>query len=105
VLAVALVPAVAAAAFDWSRWLTIALLVPAIALTIVLGQLGGGARGWPSRPPSPRIGYLVTVAIIAAFVVAAQAVPDRYFGLLLVGFGVMVDTAERARWRRAGQRR
>jgi hypothetical protein len=104
VLAVALVPAVAAAAFDWSRWLTTALLVPAIALAIVLGQLGGRARGSPSRPPSPRIGYAVTVALIGAFVVAAQAAPDRYFGLLLVGFGVIHDTAERARWRRAEQR-
>lgn len=104
-LAVALVPAVAAAIFDWSRWLTIALLVPAIALSLLLGQVGGRARGRPSRPPSPRVGYLATVALIAAFVVAAQSVPDRYFGLLLVGFGVIVDTAERARWRRAEQRR
>jgi hypothetical protein len=103
VLAVALIPAVAAAAFDWSRWLTIALLVPALMLMLVLGQVGGRDRGWRSSPPSQRVSFLVTVVLIGAFVVAAQSVPDRYFGLLLVGFAVILDAAERARWRWAAQ--
>jgi len=98
-LVVALVPAVCAAVFDWQHWLTIVLLVPAIVLAFVLGQVGGRERGWPA-PPRSSLRYYVA-ALTGVATVMAISVPDRYFGLVIVGLGVIIDIADRAQWRRA----
>jgi hypothetical protein len=104
VLAMAMLPAVAGAAFDWSVWLILGLLLPAMLGTVVLGRMGGRARGWPAPPLSSRPYRAALPAVCALFFVVAVTVPDRYIGLVLVALGVIIDQAEREKWRRAEAR-
>lgn len=105
VLAMAMLPAVAGAVLDWSLWLILVALLPALVGMLVLGQMGGRARGWASPPPPPSGPQAAIITSVVLFGIWAASFPDRYVGLMLVGLGVIVDQLERAQWRRAEARR
>jgi hypothetical protein len=106
VYALLLVPAALGAAFDWSFWLTVALMTPAILLSIRLGQVGAQQRGLRSRKETPQAasGLIGGVGAVVV-VVLADTMDLRYFGLLLAGATITMDLIFRAWWLRLDRRR
>jgi hypothetical protein len=106
VYALLLVPAALGAAFDWSAGLTIALMIPAILLSIRIGQVGAQQRGLRSRKETPQIATGLIGGVGALVVVVLSDTMDlRYFGLLLAGSTITMDLIFRALWLRIDRRR
>jgi hypothetical protein len=97
--------ALTAAIFDWPRLLTFVGLVPGVVLLIRVSWHGGRARGLTTRTrPSP--GWLALCAGVSALsALFAGTLPERYFGVVVVGAGVIGEVAWRARWARIDRRR
>jgi hypothetical protein len=105
VYALLLVPAALGAAFDWSAGLTIALMIPALLLSIRLGQVGARRRGLRSRKETPQVASGLIGAVGAVVVVVvSDTLAFRYFGLLLAGMAITTDLIIRAWWLRFDRR-
>lgn len=94
-----LAPAVAAVAFDWSAWLTLACLIPGI----VWYTAGEGARAYKdlrrAKPGAP-LGYYAPALSVLSLAVVAVLFASRFAGLIIVGCFAYVDLV--SIWRRAG---
>ena len=96
------VPAVLGAVLDWNFWITIALLIPGVLVSIRAQRVAARTRGLRVRTDVPPNIRGAEIASVMAAVLAGSFLPPRFYCVVLVGFIGLGSVVTRALWRGAG---
>jgi hypothetical protein len=95
-----LVVGVASAALDWPHWPAVVAVAATSVLLTPPAWAAARRRGVRSRSEQSRGSVLLGVAAGLAVVLTLPALPDRWWGLYVVGIFAAVELVWRAMWRR-----